>query len=92
MIEGIGKAAARFYGLTKVPDSRAIEKYGERLEDLLESGSLYLWHSIDLCVSIEEAKEKHLYRFNQRCRSGGDVHITLALQFVNHRFQNIGPS
>ncbi len=44
---GIRKAVARLYGLSKVPDSRAIEKYGERWKPYRSVASLYLWHSID---------------------------------------------
>ncbi len=44
---GIRKAVARLYGLSKVPDSREVEKYGERWKPYRSVASLYLWHSID---------------------------------------------
>ncbi len=44
---GIRKAIAKLYGLTKVPEPKAVEKYGELWKPYRSIASLYLWYSMD---------------------------------------------
>ncbi|HUI46997.1 MAG TPA: methylated-DNA--[protein]-cysteine S-methyltransferase [Nitrospirota bacterium] len=44
---GIRKAVAQLYGLSKVPEPKDIEKYGERWKPYRSVASLYLWYSMD---------------------------------------------
>lgn len=44
---GIRKTIAQVYGLPKVPEPKAIEKYGERWKPYRTVASLYLWYSLD---------------------------------------------
>jgi len=44
---GIRKAVAQLYGLSKVPEPKDIEKYGELWKPYRSLASLYLWYSMD---------------------------------------------
>lgn len=44
---GLRKAISQVYGLPKVPDPKAIEKYGKLWKPYRSVASLYLWHSLD---------------------------------------------
>jgi DNA-3-methyladenine glycosylase II len=44
---GVRKAIAQLYNLSRVPDPKAIEKYGELWKPYRSVASLYLWYSLD---------------------------------------------
>ena len=44
---GIRKAVAQLYRLSKVPEPKDIEKYGELWKPYRSVASLYLWYSMD---------------------------------------------
>jgi len=44
---GVRKAIAQLYNLSRVPEPKAIEKYGEPWKPYRSVASLYLWYSLD---------------------------------------------